>query len=155
MIISIQLNCSIALCIRENPKRVLLQTVKTQMKCSIMLHFMGVYTVCNGKKKEKIFFENQHLTSLDMYNGLSQVYCIKPEGRIHYYTKGLLRRSYLICQYYRRYLHAATYIGLALLTSLYYQLYHIIFITEFVLMFAQGQHKTRGSMGPGSLTRVV
>ena len=31
-------------CIRETPKRVLLQTVKTQMKCSIMLHFIRVYT---------------------------------------------------------------------------------------------------------------
>ena len=30
--------------------RVLLQTVKTQMKCSIMLHFIRVYTVCKGKK---------------------------------------------------------------------------------------------------------
>ena len=35
---------------RETPKEVLLQTVKTQMKCSIMLHFIGVYTVCKGKK---------------------------------------------------------------------------------------------------------
>ena len=23
-----------------------------------------------------------------MHNGLSQVYCIKPEGRMHWYTKG-------------------------------------------------------------------
>ena len=29
-----------------NPQRVLWQTVKTQMKCSIMLHFIGVYTIC-------------------------------------------------------------------------------------------------------------
>ena len=38
------------LCIRETPKWVLLQTVKTQMKCSIMLHFIWVYTVCKGNK---------------------------------------------------------------------------------------------------------
>ena len=31
--------------ILEFPKIVLLQTVKTQMKCSIMLHFMSVCTV--------------------------------------------------------------------------------------------------------------
>ena len=34
----------------------------------------------------KIFrqiFENNNLITLDMYNGLSQVYCIKPEGIIH------------------------------------------------------------------------
>ena len=33
-------------CIQETPKQVLLQTVKTQMKCSIKLHFIRVYTVC-------------------------------------------------------------------------------------------------------------
>ena len=31
------------------PKRVLLQTVKTQMKCSKLLHFIRVNTVCKGK----------------------------------------------------------------------------------------------------------
>ena len=51
------LNSSLTLCIGDTPKRVILQTVKTQMKCSI-----------------------------DMNYGLSQVYCIKPEGRIHSYT---------------------------------------------------------------------
>ena len=30
-----------------------------------------------------IFFFNYNQTPLDMYNGLFQVYCIKPEGRIH------------------------------------------------------------------------
>ena len=34
----------------ETPKRVLLQTVKTQMKCHIMRHFIKIYTVCKGKK---------------------------------------------------------------------------------------------------------
>ena len=39
---------------------------------------------CKGKKKrEQYFFENYKRTTLDMYNGLSQVYCIKPEERIH------------------------------------------------------------------------
>ena len=35
-----------SLCILETPKRELWQTVKTQMKCSIMLHFIRVCTVC-------------------------------------------------------------------------------------------------------------
>ena len=35
-------------CILENPKRALLQTVKSQMKFSIMLHFIRVFTVCVG-----------------------------------------------------------------------------------------------------------
>ena len=37
--------------IRETPKRVFfLQTVKTLMKCSIMLHFIWVYTIFKGKE---------------------------------------------------------------------------------------------------------
>ena len=44
-------------------------------------------TVCKGKKifrqYNTIIFENYNLTPLDMYNGLSQVFFIKPEGRIH------------------------------------------------------------------------
>ena len=31
-----------------------------------------------------------NLTHLDMYNALSQVYCIKPEGRIHYIQRVLI-----------------------------------------------------------------
>ena len=43
----------LTLYIRETTKQVLLQTVKTQMKCSIMQHFIKVYTVCKGKKDLK------------------------------------------------------------------------------------------------------
>ena len=28
-----------------------------------------------------------------MNNGLSEVYCINPEGRIHYYTKGYVQNT--------------------------------------------------------------
>ena len=38
-------------------------------------------------KKDNILL-NFDLIPLDMYNGLSHVYCIKPEGRIYKYTKG-------------------------------------------------------------------
>ena len=38
--------------------------------------------------KEYNIFENYNLAPLDIYSGLSHVYCIKPEGRIHKYTKG-------------------------------------------------------------------
>ena len=55
------------------------------MKCSTMLHFIRVYTVCIHKKdlqtKIQYFLKNYNLTPPDMYNGLSQVYCIKPEGK--------------------------------------------------------------------------
>ena len=51
------------------------------MKCSIMLHFILVYTVCKGKKislqKHTIFFENYNRIPLDRCNGLSKVYCIQ------------------------------------------------------------------------------
>ena len=57
-----------------------------------MQHFIRVHTVYKDKNafqtKNTIFFENYNLTPLDMYNGLSQVCCIKLEGRIHKYTKG-------------------------------------------------------------------
>ena len=36
----------LTLWIRETPKRVLWQTVKTKMKCSIVLHFIRVCTAC-------------------------------------------------------------------------------------------------------------
>ena len=62
------------------------------MKYSIMLYFFRVYTVCKGKKdiqtKEYNIFLNYNLKPLDMYNGLSQVYCIKPEGIMHKHTNG-------------------------------------------------------------------
>ena len=69
---------------------VLLQTVTTQMKCSIMLHFTRTTLFVKVKKRSSIFrqnntisFENYNLTPLYMYNGLSQVCCIKPEERVH------------------------------------------------------------------------
>ena len=34
-----------------------------------------------------MFCEIYNLTPLDMYNGLSQAYCISTEERIHWYTK--------------------------------------------------------------------
>ena len=40
-----QVNDSLILCILETPKGVLWQTVKTLMKCSIMLHFIRVFIV--------------------------------------------------------------------------------------------------------------
>ena len=42
---------TITLCIWEKPRRVFFQTVETHMKCSIMLHFIRVYTVWKGKKR--------------------------------------------------------------------------------------------------------
>ena len=50
VLIKIHTNHILTNSIPETPEQVLLQTVKTQMKCSIMLHFIRVYTVCNGKK---------------------------------------------------------------------------------------------------------
>ena len=58
----------------------------------IMLHFIRSTLFVKIKKifrkKNTLFFENYYLTPLDMYNGLSQVYCMKPEGIIYKYTKG-------------------------------------------------------------------
>ena len=75
-------------CIWETPKWVILQTIKTQMKCRIMRQGLNCFKRLSGKKYN--MFENCNQTLLDMYNRISQVYCIKPEGRIHYYTTGLI-----------------------------------------------------------------
>ena len=77
---------NLTLYIRETPKQVLLQTLKTLMKCLIMWHFIRVYSVFKVKlssDKKYILTKNYNLTPPDMYNGLSQVYCIKPEGKTH------------------------------------------------------------------------
>ena len=51
-----------------------------------MPHYTGSPLFVMVKKhlqtKNTIFLENYNLTPLDMYNGLSQVYCIEPKGRI-------------------------------------------------------------------------
>ena len=91
--------CMLILCIRETPELVVLQTVKTQMNCCIMRHFIMIYTVCKRQKRssdKKILFclLNYNLTPLDIHNALSQVYFIKPEGRIHKYTKGYGTQSF-------------------------------------------------------------
>ena len=56
-----------ATCPPMTHKQVLLQTVKTQMKCPIMRHLIKVYTVCNGKKDHRqntIIFETYNLTKI-------------------------------------------------------------------------------------------
>ena len=58
-----------------------------EMLHNVTLAVIRVYTVCKSKNdlQEKIqyFFLNYNWTSLDIYNGLAQVYYIKPVGRIH------------------------------------------------------------------------
>ena len=53
------------------------QTVKIQ----IAAFHQALHCLYLGKKD--LHFEQYNLTPLDMYNELSQVYCIKPEGRIY------------------------------------------------------------------------
>ena len=81
----------LALCIRGNPKTSTFANSEDQDEMPLQ-YLIRVCTVCKGKidlqtKEYNIFLENYNLTPLDMYNGLSQVYCIEPEGRIHSYTK--------------------------------------------------------------------
>ena len=44
----------LTLCIQETPKRVLLQTVKAQMKCSIMLHDAAFHQGLHCKRKKDL-----------------------------------------------------------------------------------------------------
>ena len=81
-----------------NPLTVLLQTVKTQMKCSIMQHFCWVYTVKVKISSDKIiqyFLKNITLTPLDMYDRvrLSQVFCMKQKENPLVY-KGLIEQEF-------------------------------------------------------------
>ena len=67
------------------PKPILLQTVKTQMKCSKMLHFIRVYTVCKDKKifrqKKISFFGKLYPETIPRYvQWTMEVFCIKPES---------------------------------------------------------------------------
>ena len=39
------------------------------------------------RESNTILFRNYNLLPLSVYNGPSQVYCMKPEGRIHWYTR--------------------------------------------------------------------
>ena len=39
------------------------------------------------QNKKTTTFKNYNLTPQGMYSGLSKVYCIKPEGKIHLYTQ--------------------------------------------------------------------
>ena len=68
------------------------QTVKTQMKCHIMWHFIWVCTVCKNKInlqwKKYIFFLNDNLPSLNIYNGPSCIYCIRLYGKFHWSEMG-------------------------------------------------------------------
>ena len=70
----------LTLCIRETTKRVLLQDEQNAAFHQSTL-FVKVKKIV--RQMNTLLFKNYYLTPLDMYNGLSQVYCIKPEGRIH------------------------------------------------------------------------
>ena len=46
----------------------------------------GLHCLLRQKSSDKniqYFKKNYNLTPIDIYNGLSQVYCMEPEGRIH------------------------------------------------------------------------
>ena len=51
----------------------------------------GLYCLLGKKrsldKKKNTSFKNYNLTPQVMYSGLSKVYCIKQEGKIHLYTQ--------------------------------------------------------------------
>ena len=49
----------------------------------------GLYCLLEKKDlqtKKNTTLKNYNLTPQGMYSGLSKVYCIKPEGKIHLYT---------------------------------------------------------------------
>ena len=72
---------------QETPKRILLKTVNTQMNAALCCisseSTLSVKVKKIFRQKNSIFFLICNLTLLDMYNGLSQAYCIESEGRIY------------------------------------------------------------------------
>ena len=63
-----------------------LQTEKTQMKCFILSGYLLSVKVNYLQIKEyNIFLKITTCQQPDIYNGLTQVYCFKSEGRLHYY----------------------------------------------------------------------
>ena len=67
-------SCHLNICTLENSKQVLWQTVKTKMKCSIMLHFIRVlvhYLTRQNQstKKEINNFGNSNMSPLNIHNG--------------------------------------------------------------------------------------
>ena len=69
------------LCIQEAPKQVLFANSDDPDESIISGSTLFVKVTKIFRQKKTISFENYNPTSLDMYNGLSQVYCIKPEGK--------------------------------------------------------------------------
>ena len=64
--ISERVDFSSRVCIRETPKRVILQIVKTLMKCRMMRHFIiATLFVYVKLDLRKVFFKNYNLTCLD------------------------------------------------------------------------------------------
>ena len=97
LVLCILIDSSIlALCIWEIPKRILLQQWRPRWNAACCCISSGSTLFVNVKK----IFRQKHLklyylTPLDMYNWLSQIYCIKPEGRIHLtHMEGSSRTAY-------------------------------------------------------------
>ena len=52
--------------------------------------YQGLYCLLGKKNlqnKKNTTLKSYNLTPQGMYSGLSKVYCIKPEGKIHLYTQ--------------------------------------------------------------------
>ena len=77
------------------PKCVLWQREKTDennemaQKCGISSGYtLFVIKEIKDLQRKKYFIWNDNLWPFDVYNGPSQVYCFKPEGKIHKCIKG-------------------------------------------------------------------
>ena len=89
--------------ILDTGKQVLLQTVKTQMKCRIRRHFIRVSSVCLRLKQTSgieicNFIEISTCDPIKIQNGQFHTYCINMIGIIHQNeTKTQFEKHYL-CQ---------------------------------------------------------
>ena len=89
----LKVNFFLTICILETPTGVLWQTVKTQMKCHILRHFIWFFTVYEDKIQSSGTDVHNNLEvftcdPLKIYNGQSHPHCIYLYGKIHQNTKG-------------------------------------------------------------------
>ena len=76
------------------------------MKCSIILHFIMVYTICWGQNnlqgQKSYIIRNSHLWPLKIYNGQSHPHCIYLNVKIHQNTKRIFKFLQWICHLFHR-----------------------------------------------------
>ena len=138
------------LCILEPLKRILWQTVKTQMKCSTMLHFIGVCTICYDKKSKWVGSGNTTITNYRPTHGTVRTSKAEVYSRLKISTCGSFKyimnnSTLIVCIYMGKSIR----IQRATITILKGYLIYVTHITpqEVVLLFKKLSCVVKASSG--------